>query len=182
MHRILTEMGIPYVVIGGIAVQCWGEPRFTRDVDVTVLAPLGEEEDVIRRILAAFKPRIGDALEFALRNRVCLVEVRGTAVDISLGLPGYEEEVMRRAIAYNVGGGRTVQVCSPEDLVVHKAVAGRPQDIQDIEGVVLRQGDKLDVEYIRKWLREFSFVLEEPEISERFERVWKKFVEDREAR
>jgi hypothetical protein len=37
IHRFLTEHDIPYVIIGGLAVQHWGDPRFTRDVNVTIL-------------------------------------------------------------------------------------------------------------------------------------------------
>ena len=39
-------------VIGGLAVQRWGEPRQTRDVDVTILTGLGGEERVIDPLLA----------------------------------------------------------------------------------------------------------------------------------
>ena len=42
-HTFFTEQGIPYAIIGGIAVQYWGEPRFTQDIVVTNLlnmAPL----------------------------------------------------------------------------------------------------------------------------------------------
>jgi len=44
----------------------------------------------------------------------------------------------------------------------------------DIEGIVYRQGDALDVEYIRLWLHEFAAVLENPELVERFEVPWRK--------
>ena len=54
-----------------------------------------------------------------------------------------------------------------------KAVAGRPQDLVDIEGVVYRQGDAQDVKYIQRWLREFSAVLESSELLERFEAPWR---------
>jgi hypothetical protein len=33
-----------FCVIGGLAVQCWGEPRLTRDADLTLLTGFGEEE------------------------------------------------------------------------------------------------------------------------------------------
>src|SRR5207247_9121734 len=35
----LTENEILHMVIGGFAVTVWGEPRFTRDLDVTVSVP-----------------------------------------------------------------------------------------------------------------------------------------------
>jgi hypothetical protein len=98
----------------------------------------------------------------------------GCSVDISLGMPGYEEEVMQRVVDYELAPGRLVRLCSAEDLIIHKAVAGRPQDLVDIEGVVYRQRDKLDVEYIRRWLGEFAVVLENPELLERFEVPWRR--------
>jgi len=44
LHQFLTGRGIPYAIIGGIAVQFWGEPRLTRDVDLTIAAPLDEPD------------------------------------------------------------------------------------------------------------------------------------------
>ena len=95
-------------------------------------------------------------------------------LDISLGLPGYEDEVMRRAAPVEVAPGKQVRICSAEDLIIHKAIAGRPQDAHDIEGVVYRQFAALDAAYIRRWLREFAELLENPEIQQRFEFPWRK--------
>jgi hypothetical protein len=36
-----------FCFIGGIAVQHWGEPRLTRDVDVSVLTGFGAEAEFI---------------------------------------------------------------------------------------------------------------------------------------
>jgi predicted nucleotidyltransferase len=145
IHQFFTEEQIPYVLIGGIALQWWGVPRFTRDVDVTILVNLGEEETVIEKIFSAFTPRNSDAMDFALKNRICLVQSKeGYEIDISLGIPGYEEEVMKRAIECKLDENHYVRICSAEDLIIHKAVAGRPQDISDIEGIIMRQGNKLD--------------------------------------
>jgi hypothetical protein len=35
LQRRLNDAGIPSVVIGGVAVAVWGEPRVTRDVDLS---------------------------------------------------------------------------------------------------------------------------------------------------
>ncbi len=173
LHLFFSERRVPYAIIGGLAVQRWGQPRLTRDVDVTVLLPPGREEPVLREIVAVFPPRLKDAVAFALEHRVLPVEVpEASEVDISLGLPGYEEHVMARAVAYDLGDGREVRLCSAEDLIVHKALAGRPQDVLDLEGVVARQGAALDVAYIRRWLGELTRAADDPEISVRFERVW----------
>jgi hypothetical protein len=58
------------------------------------------------------------------------------------------------------------------DLIIHKAVAGRPQDLYDIQSVVYRQGVKLDVTYVRHWLEEFADILGNRDVVERFEAAW----------
>lgn len=173
LHAFLSARGVPYAIIGGIAVQRWGQPRLTRDVDLTVLLPAGGEEAALREIVATFRPRIEGAVAFALKHRVLPLDVPGgSEADLSLGLPGYEEYVIARAVAYDLGGGREVRLCSAEDLIVHKALAGRPQDVLDIEGIVARQGAALDIGYVRQWLEELARVAEDPEVTARFDRIW----------
>ncbi len=55
-----------------------------------------------------------------------------------------------------------------EDLIIHKAIADRPKDWMDIEGVIWRQRGKLDVPYLRRWLREWGQELEKPYLLSRF--------------
>lgn len=175
LHQFLSKRGIPYAIIGGIAVQFWGEPRLTQDIDLTIAAPLDEPEQVVRALVERFGSRRSDPLEFARLARVVLIHAsNGCPVDISLALPGYEDSVMQRAIDYEIESGKVVRLCSAEDLIIHKAVAGRPQDRTDIVGVVYRQQDKLDVAYIQMWLHEFVVLLEKPELSESFEEPWRK--------
>ena len=180
LHLFLASLGIQYAVIGGMAVQRWGEPRFTQDVDVTVVAPLNNPTAFIEQVVERFQPRITDAIVFARRNRIILVRANnGCPMDISLGLPGYEAEVMRRTVNHELEPGKPIRLCSAEDLIIHKAVAGRPQDERDIEGIIYRQRDALDVRYIRTWLCDFAELLAKPEIQERFERPWQRISPSR---
>ena len=118
-----------------------------------------------------------------MKNRVLLIcTSAGCDVDISLGIPGYEEEVMKRAVDYDLGNGKVVKLCSAEDLIIHKAVAGRPQDCSDIEGVILRQGKQLKVSYIRYWLKNFSEALEMEEVYQRFSLPWKRLTKQTDER
>src|SRR5574341_456390 len=178
MHQYLNRKRIPYVLIGGIAVQKWGRPRLTKDVDLTIAVPVEETEKVIDHIEKSFKGRVANLKEFARQNRVVLIYAsNGREIDISLALPGYEDVLMQRAQSFKLAPRKIVRVCSPEDLIIHKAVAGRPQDLMDLQGVVFRQASALDLDYIRYWLKEFSLLLESDEVIHRFEIVWKKWSE-----
>jgi predicted nucleotidyltransferase len=172
IHLFLVSRGTPYAIIGGTALPRWGEPRFTKDVDLVVMAPLKEGMDkFVQSLLEYFPSRVANPLVFARQTRMILIRASNHCdVDISLGLPGYEDEVMRRAVDYDLETGKTVRICSAEDLIIHKCVSGRPQDISDVNGVILRQKKELDVAYIRKWLRAFA-KLTAPEVSKRFERA-----------
>lgn len=176
LHQFFGELGISYAIIGGVAVQTWGQPRLTRDVDLTAAVPLDQPMRIfIQQVLDRFPARIEDALEFARRSRVILIQTsNGCPADISMGLPGYEDEVMRRAVDVELEPGKAVKICSAEDLIIHKAIAGRPQDVRDIEGIIYRQRDALDLATIRHWLHAFAELLDNPEIVERFERPWQR--------
>jgi len=170
LHWFFAENEIPYVVIGGLAVQRWGEPRTTLDVDVTIAVPIERTESIIQLIVQQFEPRIQDHLQFAVKNRVLLVKAsNGTNVDIALGMPGYEEELMKRAVDLEIEPGKSIRLCSPDDLLIHKAIAGRIQDRLDIDSILERTGDQLNVDYIRQWLKIFSELLETDEVVNRFE-------------
>jgi len=164
------ETGIRAAVIGGVAVSLRGKPRLTKDVDAVVL---DMDVEALVESARAFDlgPRIHDAIDFARRTRVLLLRHSPSRidVDISLGALPFEEEVIDRSTLLDLGKIR-VQVASAEDLVIMKAVAGRPRDIADIEGLVELNAD-LDVERIRRWIREFSSVLEMPEIHENLEKL-----------
>ncbi|MGH2536776.1 MAG: hypothetical protein ACRDHL_05230 [Candidatus Promineifilaceae bacterium] len=178
-HQFFGDLGVSYAIIDGMAVQQWGEPRLTRDIDITVAAPLDELDALLRRVLNHFPARLDDALAFARRNRVILVTAsNGLPLDIALGLPGYEDEVMQRAVAVEVEPGKALRICSAEDLIICKAVAGRPQDLRDIEGIVHRQGQKLKADLIRHWLAHFAVILDRQDITEPFESSWRKVRSD----
>jgi len=137
-----------FCIIGGLAYLRWGDPRTTRDVDVTVLTGFGGEVDVARTLLEQFRPRIADPIDFATRNRVLLLSAsNGIPLDVSFGALPFEERVMQRASDFDFGGfsGPT---CSAEDLVVMKVFAGRTRDWADVEGIVAAQGASLDVDLI----------------------------------
>ena len=177
VQSVLTAAGFRSCVIGGLAVQRWGEPRATQDVDLSVLAPVGDERRPLDLLLKSFAARRPDAFAFAIANRVLLIQAKNlVAVDVGLAGSAFEVEVMERSSPW-VYGGATMVTCSAEDLVIYKLVAGRARDVADIESIVRRQRTGLDVERIRRYGALFAELKEEPELLRPFEATWAQVTE-----
>jgi hypothetical protein len=166
---LCQRMGWQFCFIGGLPVQHWGEPRLTRDVDVTILTGFGAEQDFVTAILKSYEARRPDAEEFALRHRVLLVQgSSGIGLDISLGGLPFEKQMIGRATNVEFMPGIELRVCSAEDLIVLKSFANRAQDWLDVASIVVRQGsDNLDWGYVVSNLKPLVDLKEEPEIIDR---------------
>ena len=155
-----------FCFIGGLAVVRWGEPRFTRDLDATLLCPFGREDDVTQPLLDfGYGCRLPDAPEFARRNRVLLIRSpSGVPIDIAMGGLPFEESMIERSSLFEFETGSALRTCSAEDLVVLKLFAFRPRDLSDAETVVSRQRRLLDWQYIETNLRPLAEIKDQPEI------------------
>lgn len=165
LQRLLAHFDDRGMVIGGVAASILGKPRLTADVDAVILLSV---DDLPRLIQAAAQeglvPRIAEAHEFARRHRVLLLRHQDSSinVDISLGMLPLEVEAVERSMVYQVGDC-AIRLPTPEDLIILKAVAHRPQDLLDIQAIV-ENNTSLDTERIESWVREFAQVLEMPEL------------------
>jgi len=63
--------------------------------------------------------------------------------------------------------------CSAEDIVIFKTFADRTRDWMDIESIVLRQGKKLDINYITEHLTPLCELKESPEIIDKLQNIIK---------
>lgn len=171
----LERKGRPSCVIGGVAVSRWGEPRATEDVDLTVLADFGEERAVLMELLSEYPSRISEPEAFADANRIALLLLPGNIkADISLAAFPFEREAIERSTGWDLPESLRIRTCSAEDLVIYKLVAGRPGDIQDISGIVHRQGQGLDLARIRHWGAQFAELKEDPDLLRPFEEALKR--------
>lgn len=173
VEGVLLELGLRAVIIGGIAVLRWGEPRTTRDVDFTVLCPLGEERPTIAAMLKRLRGRVENAGDFAAGHRVLLLSAsNGRPIDVVLGSLPFEERAVARGSAFEFAPGTALRTCSAEDLVVMKAFAGREQDLGDISGILVRQLHRLDWNLIERELKPLLELKEEPQ-------MWSRLLEMR---
>jgi hypothetical protein len=161
-----------FCFIGGLALQRWGEPRETVDVDLTLLTGFGREEQFVKILLQHYEARIEDAADFALLRRVLLLRApSGVGLDIALGGLPFEEGAIARSTLYFYPGNIPIRTCSAEDLLVMKAFASRPKDWIDAEGIVIRQKGNLDWKYVIRQLKPLAELKGTPEILDQLEKL-----------
>ena len=172
IQHTLKAQKWPFCFIGGLAVIRWGEVRMTQDIDLCLMCGFGNEEKYIENLISQYKSRIDDPLTFALNNRVLLLSAsNGVAVDISLsGLP-FEDEMIQQATPFLFSHECSLITCSAEDLVVLKAFADRPKDWNDVESIAMRQGNKLNIDYITEQLTPLCDLKESPEIMDKLNKI-----------
>lgn len=164
LQREFEQRGWRFCCIGGIANFRWGTPRLTNDVDVTLLTGFGNEETFVRALLDVYTSRVPDPIVFAQDNRVVLLRTaEGFGVDVALGAMPFEERTIERSSVATLQPGVALRTCSADDLVVHKAFAGRPQDWVDVEGVLVKQRGLLEWPQIWEELGPLVTLKGEPE-------------------
>ena len=171
LQTVCEEEGWRFCVIGGLAVQRWGEPRETVDVDLTLLTGFSDEDRYISALISHFEPRIENATEFARVNRVLLLRTHtGVGLDIALGGLPFEVSCIERSSLFTFPPHVALRICSAEDLIVLKAFADRPKDWVDVDGIIIRQGGGIDWPYVHRQLAPLAELKDAPDIVDRLER------------
>jgi hypothetical protein len=160
-------------VIGGLAVQRWGEPRLTLDVDLSLLTGFGQEAVFVEKLTERYEARVENPQAFALRNRVLLLTQHAVGIDVAFAAIPFEERAIERSSSFEFLPSKSLRTCSAEDLIVYKAFADRPRDWVDIEGIVVRQGSELDVQLIQTELGPLVVAKESPGILTRLRQMFR---------
>jgi len=156
MARALNAAGVPFIVVGGLAVNAHGYGRLTWDVDLVV--PL--RPDIIHGAFGAlaslgYRPRVpvtaegfGDPVQRArwISEKGMTVlnfhsdTHRETPVDVFVTEPFDFDEEYREALVEELAPDVPVRILRLAALVKLKREAGRPQDLADIDELGLLHG------------------------------------------
>ena len=118
---------------------------------------------------------VGEKVKFAVvGGSVVDTLIVREEVDVALAAFPFEVEALETASSWEIIPGVALRTCSAQHLVIYKLVAGRPQDLVDVAGIVRRQGRRLDVHRIRRWGREFAELKEDPDLLRPFEDALRK--------
>ena len=153
----LDKNKIPYLIIGGQAVNLHGIVRATQDIDITLGIDTGRMEELLKIIskinLSVFKDNPED---FAKKFWVMPVFYKKSKIkiDFAFSFSPFEKNAIKRAVKKQIRN-QIVKFCSMEDLIVFKIIAGRAIDLFDVRNILLRN-NKFDKRYVLKWVKLFE--------------------------
>ena len=145
----LASHKIRYSLIGGLAASIRGRVRATEDVDLILLCSLDQALELVKKLgKRGFSPLLDDYEQVARTALLIPLVDQSSRVqlDLAIGLSGFERDIVERADPMMIDD-HEIFVATVEDLIVLKALAGRPQDIQDIAGMVEIQAERIDWEH-----------------------------------
>lgn len=135
----------------------YGEPRLTKDIDITLGITVEEIAQVLK-IIKSLKLRTitKQPLVFARRTMILPVQdkITGIRIDFIFSFSTYERQAIKNANTMKIGGV-AVKIASLEDVIVHKIIAGRARDIDDVMALLFKN-PKFNKRYIVRWLKEFD--------------------------
>jgi predicted nucleotidyltransferase len=154
----LRDRDVSYALVGGLAASIRGQTRVTVDVDMVIDADVQSglamaatlEGSQFQPLFTGIDEVIERAFIVPLRHRTT-----GVKVDLALGMTGFEKQLLTRADVLELAGCQ-VAVASPEDLIIMKTLAARPQDEQDLRGIAIAQGKRLDWNYCMRVSQELG--------------------------
>jgi hypothetical protein len=145
---VLRELGIHWVLIGALAANRYRQsPRLTQDVDL-LLESVGSGLDRLERAVRAAGWEVQRASPQGELLRLRHPEL-GIA-DLLIAGTDYQQEAIRRARREPIGNGESAAFLTVEDVIVHKLIAGRTQDIADIEAILAARVP-FDAGYVERW-------------------------------
>lgn len=162
--QALEELGLPYLVTGSTATIFYGEPRFTADIDVVVQLSAHRIPDLV----AAFSEDEFYLDEESVRRAVAnrsqfniIHPASGLKVDIVIPEGDvFDQARFRRGRRLRPAEDYEATFASPEDVILKKMayyLEGRSEKhLRDITGVLRISGDRLDRDYLERWVEELG--------------------------
>jgi len=147
------------MIIGGQAVLLYGEARLTKDIDIILGVFLDRLAEVLSLVTALGLKVLFDPEDFTRRTLVlpCQDPVTGIRVDFIFSWSEYEQQALQRRRGQSLGQ-QVVYFASLEDVLIHKLIAGRPRDLEDVRRLLIKN-PQVDEAYLSRWLRCFDEAL-----------------------
>jgi hypothetical protein len=132
--ELFVANDVRFLIVGGYAVAAHGLPRYTGDLDAWVWVSSENASRVLRSLESFGFSGLGLAEDdFSQPDRVVQLGYPPYRIDILTSIEGVEfDEAWTRRIVLDLDGV-FVPFIGRDDLLTNKRVAGRPQDLADVE-------------------------------------------------
>jgi len=169
IDRRCSKHGVSYTIIGGMATIIHGYMRTTGDIDISIIAEIDTLEKILELFADDYVSMKTNPLAFFQRCLFVPLKHRATQmrVDVAAALSSFERLAIKRSKRLSYAKIE-LNVCTIEDLIIMKLVAARPKDIGDLQVLVPKNRQKLDVRYLRARAKEFIDV-ERSDVLEKLE-------------
>jgi len=155
--KLFEDKNVFYMMIGGYALPYYGRIRTTFDLDLAVAIKTEEELKQLRNWLKSIDFEVTN---YSPLNLLVMILDQKEKVEIELWLRPdgivFDDETLRRRRRVKLDSNIEAWIVSPEDFIVNKLA--RPDrgviDEQDVKSVLVRQGGKLDKEYLERRARD----------------------------
>jgi hypothetical protein len=140
--ELFTVNDVRFLIVGGYAVAAHGLPRYTGDLDARVWVGAENASRVVRSLEAFGFSNLGLSDEdFNQPDRVVQLGYPPYRIDILTSIEGVEfDGAWERRVVLDLDGIE-VPFIGRDDLLTNKRVAGRPQDIADLERLTGQESD-----------------------------------------
>lgn len=159
--RTFESLDIPYMITGSHASAYYGEPRFTRDIDIVAEIQEGQVDDFV----SFFPPNEYYCDKDIIKTEIkrhgqfnIIHTVSGLKVDVILRkeTPFSRMEFSRRKRS-KVFSDQEANFVAPEDVIIKKMAfykeGGSEKHLRDITGILKISGDAVDRNYISEWAK-----------------------------
>ncbi len=175
LSKLLDAIGAEYAIIGGIAVSVYGEPRATFDIDVSIIFNIGEIDFFLKSAKKyGFTPLPGNIDNFVKTTAVIPMQFSKDNMfgrcDFIIAQNSLEFSSIKRARFKKIFSMK-IKLITAEDLVLHKITSSRARDLEDLQGILIRQSGKLDMDYINFWLKKAAAANKQPKLLKIFKKL-----------
>ena len=133
--QFLNEFEVEYLIVGGFAAMKYGEPRYTKDLDVWVHNSKQNSSRVVEALKKFGAPIDHDGITqhtFAEKQVVYQIGIAPVRIDILTEITAVAfPDAWRRRVP-STFFGVPVHFISRDDLVTNKRALGRASDLKDL--------------------------------------------------
>ena len=134
--QLLNEFQVEYLIVGGFAVMKYGEPRYTKDLDVWVHNSSQNSVRVVEALRKFGAPLEHDGISaetFAEKQVVYQIGIAPVRIDILTEITGVEFGGAWKKRVASTFFGVPVHFISLDDLIANKQALGRSSDLKDLK-------------------------------------------------